>query len=80
MICGTSGTQEARVKRNTSGGFLEEVTVVPCLDCTDLLTWTAWAPCPLLEEASLSMQCRRRGNNLVGHMEEKREKKGIVSG
>jgi len=49
---------------------MEDVTVIPCLDCTDLLTWTAWGPC------TSAMQCRRRGNDVVGYEE---EKKGVVT-
>ena len=70
------------MKRNTSGGFLEEVAVVPCLDCTELLTWTAWAPCPRREKSSSFYtgvplrQCRHRGNDALGFMEEEMKKKG----
>ena len=48
------------------GGFLEEVTVSPCLDCTDLLTWTDWEPCTRTDE----MLCRQRGNDVVGFEKE----------
>ena len=62
-------------RSNTGGGVVEEVTITPCLDCTDLLTWTAWGPCTSARGgATNGMKCRRRGNDVNGFME---EKKGI---
>ena len=81
LLCG-NGLQEGRLRRNVSGGILEEVAVVPCLDCTELLTWTAWAPCPHREKSSSFYtgvplrQCRQRGNDALGFMEEEMIKKG----
>ena len=69
LFCGKNGTKEVRSRGNVSGGVMEEVNVTPCLDCSDLLTWTAWGPC------TSAMQCRRRGNDVVGYEEEKKGSK-----
>ena len=73
LFCGKNGTKEVRSRGNVSGGVMEEVNVTPCLDCTDLLTWTAWGPCTS-GGATNGMKCRRRGNDVHGFEE---EKKGI---
>ena len=70
---GSNGTREVKIRSNTGGGVVEEVNVVPCLDCTDLLTWTTWGPCTS-GGATNGMKCRRRGNDVHGFEE---EKKGI---
>ena len=56
-------------RSNIAGGVLEEVTALPCLDCTDLLTWTDWESCTGTEK----MFCRQRGNDLAGFEKERTE-------
>ena len=67
---GSNGTREMKITSNTGGGVVEEVNVIPCLDCTDLLTWTA-LDCT---SSTDGMECRRRGNYVHGFEE---EEKGI---
>merc|ERR1711971_1068336 len=76
---GSNGTREVKIGSNTGGGVVEEVNVIPCLDCTDLLTWTAWGPCTVSDKrgaATRKLKCRQRGNDLNGFEE---EKKGVVT-
>ena len=75
LLCGKNGTNEARrrARGNIGGGVLEEVTVTPCLDCDDLLTWSAWGPCTCgSERGETKTECRRRGNDVHGFVEEKK--------
>ena len=58
---GGNGTREMKTTSSIGGGVVEEVTVVPCLDCTDLLTWSDWEPCT--DERRL---CRQRGDDMIG--------------
>ena len=73
LLCGKNGTKEARrrARGNIGGGVLEEVTVIPCIDCDDLLTWTAWGSCTGRGQAIEGMKCRQRGNDLLGFEKEK---------
>merc|ERR1711971_172947 len=74
---GSDGTREMKITSNTGGGVVEEVNVIHCLDCTDLLTWTAWGPCTSARgETTSGMKCRRKGNDMNGFEE---EKKGVVT-
>ena len=78
-----NGTKEVRLTSEVGGGVLEDVAISPCLDCTHLLTWSAWEPCssqstsnPLRNVTGL---CRRRGDDTFGfEQEEKEGLKGIV--
>ena len=71
LLCsnGSNGRREMKRRSNIAGGVLEEVTALPCLDCTDLLTWTDWEPCTGTEK----MFCRQRGNDLAGFEKERTE-------
>ena len=71
LFCGKNGTKEVRMRSSIGGGVLEEVTVIPCLDCTALLTWTAWEPCTGQGQAIEGIKCRQRGNNMLGFEKEK---------
>ena len=71
LFCGKHGIKDVRMRRSKGGGVLEEVTVTPCLDCDDLLTWTAWGPCTDQGEAMSGMKCRQRGNDVLGFEVEK---------
>ena len=59
------------------GGVAEELMIVPCMDCTDLLTWTDWGPCqevPSVDEMltlTVTTRCRRRGSETFGFESEK---------
>ena len=68
---GSNGTREMKMSSSIGGGVLEEVTVIPCLDCTDLLTWTDWGPCT----EGFAQRCRQRGNDMDGFEKERMEGK-----
>ena len=57
--------------QSLNSGVVEEVTVVPCLDCTDLLTWTDWEPCT--DQGSERRLCRQRGDDMIGFEKEMTE-------
>ena len=52
---------------------MKEVTVIPCMDCDDLLTWTAWGRCTDQGETMSGMKCRQRGNDMLGFEVEKKQ-------
>merc|ERR1719209_664884 len=62
------------------GGVVEELAIVPCLDCTDLLTWTPWEPCAenhsVEEMLTVTTRCRRRGSETFGF---EKESGGVVT-
>jgi len=72
VLCGKNGTKALTKSRYTSEGQIEERMVTPCLDCTDLLTWTAWGPCNISTNTSEGAKCRHRGNDVLGFEEEKK--------
>ena len=72
VLCGKNGTKTVTKRRYTSNGAIEERVVTPCLDCTDMLTWTAWAPCNSSTNTSEGAKCRHRGNDVLGFEEEKK--------
>ena len=74
LFCGKNGTKDVRMRRNVGGGVMEEVTVSPCLDCTDLLTWSTWRPCTDQGQAVQDMICRQRGSDMIGFEEERKGK------
>jgi len=69
IFCGKNGRKDVTKRMYTGNGMVEERVVAPCLDCTDLLTWTAWSPCT---NASEGAKCRHRGNDEVGFEEERK--------
>ena len=73
LFCGKHGTKEVRRRGNIGGGVVKEVTVIPCMDCDDLLTWTAWGPCTDQRETMSGMKCRQRGNDMLGFEVEKKK-------
>ena len=79
VLCGKNGTKTVTKRRYTSNGAIEERVVTPCLDCTDMLTWTAWAPCTHLTFAFEGTKCRQRGNDEFGFEEETCDSEQIVS-
>merc|ERR1711971_381042 len=80
LLCGGT-TKEVRMTSKVGGGVVEELLIVPCMDCSDLLTWTEWGPCPEVLAENLSVdeemmptletRCRRRGSETFGFEEEK---------
>merc|ERR1712212_1217207 len=78
LLC--DGTKEVRMTSRVSGGVAEELLIVPCMDCTDLLTWTEWGPCPedlsVDEMLTVTTRCRRRGSETFGF---ETEKGGVVT-
>ena len=68
---GGNGTREMKTTSSIGGGVVEEVTIVPCLDCTDLLTWTDWEPCT--DRGSERRLCRQRGDDMIGFEKEMAE-------
>jgi len=71
ILCGKNGTKTVTKRRYTSNGHMEERVVTPCLNCSNMLTWTEWAPCNSSTNASEGVKCRHRGNDEVGLEEEK---------
>ena len=71
LFCGKHGTKKVRRRGNVGGGVMEEATVIPCMDCDDLLAWSAWGPCMDQGRVIEGMKCRQRGNNMLGLEEEK---------
>ena len=75
LYCGTNGTKMVKLTSEVGGGVAEELTIVPCIDCTDLLMWTPWQPCAEdhAEEELLNVKtrCRTRGSETVGFENEK---------
>ena len=69
IFYGKNGRKDVTKRMYTGNGMVEERLVAPCLDCTDLLTWTAWSPCT---NASEGAKCRHRGNDDLGFEEEKK--------
>ena len=65
---GGNGTREMKTTSSIGGGVVEEVTIVPCLDCTDLLTWNDWEPCT--DQGSERRLCRQRGDDMIGFEKE----------
>jgi len=78
LLC--DGTKEVRMTSRVSGGVAVELLIVPCMDCTDLLTWTEWGPCPedlsVDEMLTVTTRCRRRGSETFGF---ETEKGGVVT-
>ena len=72
VLCGKNGTKSLTKRSYTSDGMIEEKEVTPCLDCSDLLTWTAWMPCNSLTNTSEGAKCRHRGNDDLGFEEERK--------
>ena len=71
LFCGKHGTKKVTRRGNVGGGVMEEATVIPCMDCDDLLAWSAWGPCMDQGHVIEGMKCRQRGNNMLGLEEEK---------
>merc|ERR1712013_620472 len=72
VFCGKNGTKDVTNRKYTSEGLIEERVVTPCLDCTDLFTWTAWRPCNSSNNTSEGAKCRHRGNDDLGFEEERK--------
>ena len=70
LYCGTNGTKEVQTRSLVGGGVMEEVTNIPCMNCTDLLTWTSWGPCTEPGQNNPGAICRKRGNEMIGFEEE----------
>ena len=73
LFCGSNGTKEVKLTSKVGGGFAEVFSILPCLDCRDLLVWSAGEPCTEDHsegEKVTSRTCRRRGNEAVGFEEE----------
>jgi len=68
---GGNGTREMKTTSNIGGGVVEEVSIVPCLSCIDLLTWTDWEPCT--DQVSERKVCRQRGDDMIGFEKEMAE-------
>ena len=70
-IHGGNGTREMKTTSSIGGGVVKEVTIVPCFDCADLLTWSDWKPCT--DRGSERRLCRQRGDDMIGFEKEMAE-------
>ena len=73
LLCSQNGTKEVNLRSKVGGGVVQELAILPCLDCTHLLAWTPWELCTKDHPADekVTTRCRWRGSQAVGFETEK---------